>query len=391
MASIENEEFSAGKRLLILLHAGFFFIGIITVLLGQILPVLSVRLSLNDSQAGYLFVAQFGGSLLGTFFYNRAIKKFGYLKMLSISFCLIAFGCAGLNLASLSGNLATIFVYGIGIGLAIPAINLFIVDLNPQKSSSALNIINFFWGAGAILCKPFVDFTVSPNNLLLTSLLLAGLFLLMGVVFAASNLPLHLYKEKNLGNVDSAPVWKTSTARLIALFGFIHIGIESSVGGWITTYESRTAESIFSGWLPAAVVFFLFLIIGRGIAPLFFRFLSENALLLCNLIIMTVGAILILYMENSAYLIIGTAILGFGTSSVFPTNMSRFTKTFGAGSTEKAMPLFVCGSLGGAFTTWLVGFTSTVFDSLQTGFSVILISCVLLIILQIVLMLTKSK
>ncbi|HEY0657221.1 MAG TPA: MFS transporter, partial [Pyrinomonadaceae bacterium] len=111
---------SAKRGLLILLHASFLLIGIITVLLGQILPVLTKRLTLNDQGAGYLFVAQFVGSLLGTFFYNRIIKKFGYKKMLFGSFFLMAFGCTGLNFDSLILSFASIFLYGLGIGLSIP-------------------------------------------------------------------------------------------------------------------------------------------------------------------------------------------------------------------------------------------------------------------------------
>jgi fucose permease len=71
----ETLQSAARKRLLFLLHAGFLLIGIVTVLLGQILPVLSKRLSLNDREAGYLFVAQFAGSLAGAFFIIESSKN----------------------------------------------------------------------------------------------------------------------------------------------------------------------------------------------------------------------------------------------------------------------------------------------------------------------------
>lgn len=378
----ETSQSAQKKRLLICLHAGFLLIGIITVLLGQILPILSSRLSLNDRQAGYLFVWQFAGSLVGTFFYNGTIKKFGYLKTLSGGFCLLAFGCAGLNFDSRISCSAAIFTYGIGIGLTIPAVNLLIVELRGEKSSSALNIINFFWGAGAILSKPFVDFLGSPDNILLPTVLLSCSFLVIGAAFAFSNFQENFTQSEET-SVIAAPIWTTWTAWLIAVFGFVHIGIESSVGGWLTTYELRLQQTPTNNLISAAFVFFLFLVIGRGFAPLLFRFLSENTVLLSNLIIMTTGILLILWKEEFLFLIIGAAITGFGTSTVFPTNMSRFTKVFGARATQNAAPLFIFGSLGGAFTTWLVGFTSVAYNSLHAGFLCILISCIILIILQI--------
>jgi fucose permease len=101
MPVTQNQKINSNKTLLILLHVGFLLIGIITVLLGQVLPILSARLALNDQEAGWFFIAQFSGSLLGTFFYNRTIKKFGYLPMLLGSFCLISLGCGGINFNSL--------------------------------------------------------------------------------------------------------------------------------------------------------------------------------------------------------------------------------------------------------------------------------------------------
>ncbi|HXG83397.1 MAG TPA: MFS transporter [Pyrinomonadaceae bacterium] len=376
------------KRLLVLLHAGFFLVGIITVLLGQILPVLTKRLTLDDREAGYLFVAQFAGSLLGTLFYNRIIEKFGYLKLLFGGFCLMALGCAGLNFNSLFATSAAIFIYGGGIGSTIPAINLLIIELNHQKPASALSIINFFWGAGAILCKPFVDFVGSRGNIFPPTVLLCFFLFAASTAFAISDFQKIFkinHKNENTSDIDAVPIWTTTTAWLIAAFSFIHVGIESSIGGWITTYESRLIHDTNDGWLSAALVFFLFLLIGRGIAPVFFRLSSENTVLLCGLFIMTTGIILVLAAKNFTLLIVGTALLGFGTSSIFPTNMSRFTKIFGADSIKNATPLFIFGSLGGAFATWFVGFISTVYNNLRTGFTIILISCLMLVALQILL------
>ena len=388
----DEESLQSGmrKRLLFLLHAGFLLIGIITVLLGQILPVLSKRLYLNDRDAGYLFVAQFAGSLLGAFFYNQIIKKFGYARLFAGGFCLIAGGCAALNSGSWILSLTAIFLCGIGIGATIPAVNLLIVELNREKSSSALSIINFFWGFGAILCKPFVDSVGAPDSILLPTVFLCLAFLLLGASFVIADFEENFKRDEKI-SVASTPIWTTQTAWLIAVFNFLHIGVESSVGGWITTYESRLLQNEANNWLSAAVVYFSFLVFGRAIAPIFFRFLSDNTVLLCSLIVMTAGIILILWTQNFSSLIIGAAILGFGTSAIFPTNMSRFTKIFGSQATENAAPLFILGSLGGAFTTWLVGFTSTAFDGLHTGFLVVLFSCILLIVLQIILANAKSK
>lgn len=380
-----NRQKSVRKRIIIFLHLGFIVIGILTVLLGQILPFLNEKLAITDESSGYLFAAQFIGSLAGTFFYNRTIKKFGYPKMLFIGFCLMAVGCFGLNFDSYFGCLSAIFVYGIGIGATIPAINLLIIEMNREKSSAASNIVNFFWGIGAVSAKPFVDFVGSPNNILLPTILLGGALLLIGAAILLTDYRENSAEKQVDSNITPLKIWMQPTAWLIAIFGFIHVGIESSVAGWLTTYELRLTETNFKRLISAALVYFLFLLIGRGIAPLILRFWHENAVMVISLILMTIGIMLILTSEDFMFLTVGAAILGFGTASVYPMNIARFTKFFGDEATKNATPLFVLGSFGGAFTTWLVGFISTDFNSLRAGFSAILVSCVLLVILQIIL------
>jgi fucose permease len=267
---------------------------------------------------------------------------------------------------------------------------LLVAQIAGEKSSSALNTLNFFWGVGAILCKPFVDFFQSSNSILIPTILLFISCLLISAGVRLSNYQENFHEQENFSNA-AKPIWTTMTAWLIAIFSFIHIGIESSVGGWLTTFETRLTQDAASGWLSAAFIFFLMMVLGRGIAPLLFKFLTENVVLLGSVMTMTAGITLILLTENSSFLIFGAGILGFGTSTLYPTNISRFTKIFGLQAIQNATPLFVFGTLGGAFITWLVGFASTIFDSLRTGFFVVLISCLLLIILQIILSTLRLK
>ncbi|HLA95995.1 MAG TPA: hypothetical protein VK612_09755, partial [Pyrinomonadaceae bacterium] len=70
------------RFLTVLLHAVFFLSGIMTVLIGQVLPILAKRFDLNDLQSGYFFPAQLAGSLLGTLLTNW-FGKYGRLVQAS--------------------------------------------------------------------------------------------------------------------------------------------------------------------------------------------------------------------------------------------------------------------------------------------------------------------
>lgn len=87
--------------------------------------------------------------------------------------------------------------------------------------------------------------------------------------------------------------------------------------------------------------------------------------------------------QNYLFLLLGASVAGFGTSGIFPTNLARFTRIFGESATRQAAPFFICGGLGGAFTTWFIGYVSYHSQNLRSGFFVLLVSSLILIFLQI--------
>ena len=81
-------------------------------------------------------------------------------------------------------------------------------------------------------------------------------------------------------------------------------------------------------------------------------------------------------------LAVGAAIAGFGTSWIFPTNVARFSRVFGTTASRRATPLFICGTLGAASSTWLIGLVSNQTGDLRSGMYVLVGSVVLLIVIQ---------
>lgn len=375
----------------ILLHFGFLVSGIITVLIGQILPVLSRRLQLNDEQAGYFFTIQFAGSLLGTFLTTPFAKRIGFAGATVLGCFAMAAGILFLNSESWLVCMSAFFVTGFGIGITLPSINMLTVELNPLNAAPALNFLNFFWGVGAIICKPFVDFLGTPTSIFLPTIIAS--VLLVGTALAIA---LTRRDEEKTFAFDKTstenfvPIWTTLTAWLIVLFNFIHVGFESGAGGWITTYANRFPVETKFFWLSPTLAYFFFFVAGRGIAPFFSRRLSENALIFFSLLILTGGVLILVTGKDFWTLVFGAAIAGLGTSAIFATNMARFTKTFGITATRRATPLFVSGTLGSALITQLIGYFSTNYKDLRAGMFVLLASCVCLIFLQIILSLDSK-
>lgn len=368
------------------LQFGFLISGTVTVLIGQVLPILSARLALDDTQAGYFFIAQFSGSIIGALSTMPMVRRFGFGTATALGFLVMTIGVLGLNAGAWSVCLAAFVVMGFGIGVTLPTINMLTVELNPRQVTPALNFLNFFWGAGAIVCKPFVDFFGTPDSIFQPTVMLASLLLINGatIFYASRRNPPRQIREPSAAE-NPAPIWTTATAWLIAFFNFVHVGFESGMGGWITTYAARLPNQNGAAWLSPTLSYFAFFILGRLAAPFCSKFLNENRMLLGGLLTMTLGVLILLWGTTLEILVIGAAIAGLGTSSIFPTNMARFTQTFGATATRRATPLFIAGTLGAALTTWLIGYVSTNYQNLRFGMVVLLASCISLVVLQVYL------
>ena len=390
---MQTQAATKDKVLTILLHAVFFFSGIATVIIGQVLPVLATRFELNDLQLGYFFPAQFAGSLTGTLMTNWLGRRGRLIPASAVGGLLMSIGIAMLNLGSYELVLAAFLVNGLGIGLTLPAINVLILERNPATSAADLNFLNFFWGLGAILSKPLVDLTAQGTSLMLTTIVLTAplAVLSLAVFILPSPAETRVTSSKSSAADDLTPIWSNPLAWAIALFGFIHVGFESGMGGWLTTFADRVEGSETVPILSPTFLYFLFFVIGRGIAPAFFRYLNENNVILISLFVILAGVLLVLTATATLQLSLGAILCGLGTSAVFPTNVSRFSKAFGHAAMRRATPLFLSGTLGATAVTWLIGFVSERMGDLRSGMYMLAASIVLLIVLQSTLSLFSRK
>lgn len=357
------------------------------MLIGQVLPILSGYFALSDLQAGYFFPAQFAGSLAGTLLTNWFGRRNSFVLATIIGCAAMGTGIVVMNAGVFWVCLLGFTLNGFGIGLTLPSVNMLILEMNPLRSASALSVLNFCWGVGAIVCKPFVDLTTFGSNILPLTLILAAPLLVSAVMvaFSRNEIPAASVSDPAVSEPVLLPIWTLPLAWMIALFNFIHVGFESGMGGWLTTYADRLHGEPVLQLLSPTFLYFLFFVVGRGVAPVIFRFLREEQVLLLDLAIMLAGMLLILSAGNLLWLGIGAAVAGFGTSSVFPTNLSRFTRTFGPTARRRATPFFICGTLGATSISWLIGFLSDRLGTLKAGMFSLLACVAALIILQMIL------
>lgn len=366
----------SSRALTIAAHAAFVPIGVVTVLLSPMLPILSARWSLNDAQAGSLFTAQFAASSLGVGLSGLMVSRRGFRFAINAGLLLMAMGVALLPFGSHWLGVACIAAYGFGQGVSIPAANLLVAEVNPTRRSAALNLLNFSWSLGAVACPFLVGAALKGHQISLLLAAVAGVLLLvlLGIAF----MPSYVVEPARGGGDDAtkpAPIdWGGRHVVVISALFFLYVGMENSFGGWIASFARRlvVTPTAFSVMTPS--FFYFALLIGRWLAPRLLRRVGDIALARAGLLLACAGMAGLVF-SRTMYAAVGSvSVAGLGLSAVYPITIALLSREFGAAATRVGSVVFVMSNLGGAALPWLVGAFSKQFSDLRTGLAVPLVA-----------------
>jgi len=375
---------TADRQLILAAHAGFVLTGVVTTLLGPLLPILSTAWLLNDAQAGYLFTAQSIGSLVGVSGSSRLIARLGLQPSLAVGFGLLALGVGALGLGGWTVGVGAVFLYGVGLGLTIPSTTLLVAEANPERRAAALNVLNFTWSLGAVLCAPVIG-TLARRAGVAGPLL--GLSVILGCagvwLLSCRGVVRRVESDEGAGDQQPARLWRSPLLFLIGALVFLYVGVENSIGGWIASYTLRLNSATQSFWTIAPAIFWAAILTGRAVAPFVLRRLTADKLVLLGLSVAAIGIAALLSLQTPAGLLCGVALAGIGLAPVFPTTLAMLSQSFGPHAARVLALAFALAALGGATIPWIVGFISARSGSLYAGLFVTALCSVSMLALQL--------
>lgn len=368
---------TARSRPLISLHASFVLTGMITTLLGPILPSLSLRWRLDDFHAGLLFTAQFAGSIAGVLLSSVVLTRRGFRPCLALGFLLMGIGAAALGSGPWLAGMAAAFVFGLGLGLSIPATNLLVAERNPARSSAALSLLNLAWGAGAV-CFPFFAaafLRLQRVGLLLNGLAIVALLFALWFAFGAGLDSARAQTEDASDAVSAVGKLNWPALAVLGLLFFLYVGTENGLSGWLATYTRRTSPGESAAWAIMPSFFWGALLLGRLLAPLFLREGNEIRVARYGLLAAAFGGVIVVRSAAFAQIAAGAGVAGLGLAAVFPITIARFSACFGRIASRFVGLMFALAGFGGATIPWLVGFASSQLGSLRYGLWLPVICC----------------
>lgn len=380
-------------RLSLLIHFAFLLTGIVTTILGPLLPFLVSRWSLSDAEAGSLFSLQSGGSLLGIALSTYLTPRAGFVRTLALGAGLMATGMTGLALGSQVLGMASIPVYGIGLGIMIPGVNVLSTALNPSRRAAALNLLNSLWCTGALLGPGLVAVASERDALpaFFGTLVLLLVVTTLWYWFEASGGCADLGRVGPRVSVDEAPPERRGiSAWLIGVLLFLYVGVETATWGWIATYARRLGVSE-GEWALLQSVFWLTLLAGRLVSPLVLRHTEGTKLVLASLVLVLAGTSELILVSQIGPLMVGAAMAGAGMSCIYPTSVAGYTDRYGSRNSRASGVVFALASLGGAVIPWAVGFLSDFSGNLRAGMLIPVVASCAMIGIQIILVRTRPR
>ena len=391
MASPQAElsQSSLNQRLVLAGQIAFFPTGILSTLLGPMLPILIARWTLNDTQAGNLFLVQFLAMMVGVQLSGVMLARWGFRLAFLLGLLLMACGAASLYMGSLRLGLISVAVNGLGLGLIAPTDNLLIAEMGhssgsgPSSRASAVSQLNFFWGAGAVFCSLMVAWTAT-HELLPVFLGAVALFLVL-LAFAMRNLPFPAAETP--GGPPASSSWremaKGPAIWLFAAVFFLYPGAETAVGGWIGSYVSRLGSpgAAMASMMPA--FFWSALTLGRALGTAFLRHFSERRVLRAGYAAGAAGIALTLWAPTLAGVVAGALITGLSFATLYPITVARLSQRFGVAARSIGAVMFSLAALGPAVIPWMVGVISHSTGSLRAGMLLPLGATVILFLIHL--------
>jgi len=359
-----------------LMHATFILAGFGTMLLGPILPLLSQRWHLTDSQSGLMVLAQFCGATLGGLTVTAKLQRDMFLGLAAAAagFFLFAFA-PSLNLAC-----AALLAGGFGVGRVIATVNIIAGARYTRNRGSALSRLNFTWSFGALLSPLLAAWLIRlPLETRLAAF--AALFVGCAVALGAQIRRAPDTIAANRAVAEPAHPLPLRFFLYFAALLFIYGGLETCLSAWLTTYALRygTTSLVLSEY--TMVLLLCGLTAGRALAAWLLLTMRDVTLQRIALILSAGLAAALALAHHAAVIATLAVFLGVCLAPIFPATFALLMAR--RPSASQAGVVIAASGLGAAALPALMGVVSTRAGSLEIALALPVAAAIAMFLLSL--------
>ncbi|MGA9570927.1 MAG: MFS transporter [Candidatus Acidiferrales bacterium] len=332
-----------------------FVYGMISAMLGTILPDLSDRFGLSPRQNGTIAFAQALGLIIASLGVGPLLDNEGKKLGLIIGLALIAIALFALPRSSGFRSIVfVLFLLGVGGGIVVTGANALVSDVGEAHRGAALNMVNLFFGLGG-LATPFIAANLFGRNWVRLCYTIAALTVVSVAIQASTKMP-EPTRAGGFVLAEAAPVLGRPLLFLLGLFLFLYVSCEVGIWNWLPRHliaqgipESRALNILSLG-------FALGLLIGRvGVSPILIRVPAVTVLLFAS-VVMAISTFLMLRLSNPFSAAVLVFVAGLSMAPVFPTTLAIVGDNFPRMTGTAIGFVITCGWIGLAVSSRIIGF-----------------------------------
>jgi len=360
-----------------------FGFGIVMALIGAIKLKLAEKLKLDDAQVGKLISALLFTSLVMVLVSGPFLDAFGHRLTILIGFVITCIGIVLIGRAtSYGGAILGCIVLGIGgSGLNTGGNTLIVPAIDPHNPAAANNLGNVFFGLGAFFMPILVGLALKKLPLGRGLTLIAVILLLAVVpVLVAGYPPINTGFE--ISQFFSLLANRVALVSGLALL--FYIGLEVSMGSWITTYlkSIQCSDEKASGILS---FFWIALMVGRLATSQVVKPGMEANLILVAALVAAATIFVMIQAKSQTLAALTVIVVGLCFAPMFPTIVGLTFAKFPAAQHGSVFgTIFAIGLIGGTtIPAWIGSYSRG--KSIQKSLNIAVGASILLALFGVIL------
>jgi fucose permease len=335
-----------------------FASGYVFASLGPALPDFAARLNRPLGDMGALFAILFLGALMAQVATGAWADRLGPRPLLLAGLTSYATGAILLGVSRSSvaffGGAA---LAGVGWGLASVTANVLAAHV-ARRRAVVLNLINFWYAAGAIVGPIAVAVAIRRLNFAGAAIIVGGALLMASLALAWRVVPRGAITKRTAGDGAGAGqiALRTPVLWLLGALGFLYVGIENAIGGWAPAYLTKTLGYDAAGAAVRTSSFWGAFCVGRLLATGAGVTASAATLLRWGLVTGSFAGIILATGVGSAIpTLVALALLGLAFAPVYAGLVDVVTSTFARRPATALSIVSALGGAGGMVIPWLQG------------------------------------
>ena len=327
----------------------FLTFGFISAAFGPLLPELAARTGVGLALVGSVFTAAFLGGLCSSLAGGPLSDRIGQRRVLLGAVTLYAVGVLGIISArSLPALLAATLVSGFGTGSIDVCTNVLIARTFPERSVSALSLLNVFFGVGAVLGPAAAGLCLSLWSTAIPTLWVGlGMLLicLPALYLSGGREPA---VRRTLPREAALDVYRSPLLWMLGAMLLLYVGVETAVGGWTPTYLTMTTPLKLETAALVTSGYWLALTGGRLLSTgLGTRLSAHSVVSLCLAGCLIAAPVMLFSVGMTLVSIFGVLLLGLSFGAIFPTVFAIIAGAFPRGPGTAGSIGTAMGSVGG--------------------------------------------